>query len=252
MSLLVPTPLRLLHLDRVDSTNRVALDAARAGEPEGLVVVADTQDAGRGRQGRAWIGEPERSLLFSVMLRPRVPLQEAWVYTLVAGLAALHAAEEAGVEGCWLKWPNDLYIGERKAGGVLCELHTSGRSLDAVVVGVGLNLDEPRAGWPADLMVRATSLAEAGVSVPRPAALLRLCEGILHWRRQYERGGSQALIRAMGVAMGPMVGRSMSVQSRGGTLDAMVLGIGQNGALRVRARDGRVHELLAGDVHLRW
>ena len=156
MTLRSPHPdLRLQHLDAVDSTNRVAADAARSGAADGLVIVADVQTAGRGRQGRRWVAPPACGLTVSFLRRPRVDAADAWIWTLLAGLAA-HAVAPGGA---WLKWPNDLMIGERKAGGVLCELVTTGMRLDAIVVGVGLNLVDPPGGWPDAIAARATSLA---------------------------------------------------------------------------------------------
>jgi BirA family transcriptional regulator, biotin operon repressor / biotin---[acetyl-CoA-carboxylase] ligase len=115
----------------VDSTNRLAADLARAGAPDGLVVVADHQTAGRGRRGRRWESRPGGSLLVSVVLRPVPPL-----VTLAAGVAAAEACEAVAGRPVRLKWPNDLLVdGHRKLGGILSELVG-----DAAVVGLGVNL----------------------------------------------------------------------------------------------------------------
>lgn len=117
----------------VGSTNRVAADLVRAGAPDGVVVGADHQTAGRGRLGRPWESRPGASLLVSVILRPAPAL-----VTLAAGVAAAEAC--AGVE-VRLKWPNDLMLGDAKLGGILSELVG-----DAAVVGLGLNLSWAPAG----------------------------------------------------------------------------------------------------------
>ncbi len=113
----------------VDSTNRLAADLARAGAPDGVVVGADHQLAGRGRRGRGWESRPGGSLLVSVVLRPVPPL-----VTLAAGVAAAAACEAVGVD-VRLKWPNDVMAADGKLGGILSELVG-----DAAVVGLGLNL----------------------------------------------------------------------------------------------------------------
>jgi BirA family biotin operon repressor/biotin-[acetyl-CoA-carboxylase] ligase len=113
----------------VDSTNRVAVELARAGAPDGVVVGADHQTAGRGRRGRTWESRPGASLLVSVVLRPVAPL-----VTLAAGVAAADACQAVGVDAR-LKWPNDVMAESGKLGGILSELVG-----DAVVVGLGLNL----------------------------------------------------------------------------------------------------------------
>lgn len=249
VDLAVPAPLRLLHLSETDSTNRVARDAARDGQPGGLVIVADTQTAGRGRQGRSWHGDVGASLLVSFMLRPDGPLAEAWAHSLIAGLAALGAARAAGARRAWLKWPNDVFVGERKVAGVLGEVWAPRGDLEAVVLGVGLNLRTPDAGWPADLRGRATSLAEHRADSDRASALRALSREVLGWQDALVRRGASEVVRGVEAAMAPMIGRTVRVEERGGDAEATVVGIGQNGALRVRQGDVERH-LLAGDVHL--
>jgi len=245
----VPAPLRLLHLPTTDSTNRVAREAAQEGQPGGLVIVADRQTAGRGRQGRSWHGEPDASLLVSFMLRPDGPLSQAWVHSLVAGLAALGAARSAGARA-WLKWPNDVLIGDRKVAGVLGEVWAPTGTLEAVILGIGLNLRSPEGGWPDPLRARATALDAHRANPDRRAALNALCREVLGWQRALRERGPDEVVRGVEAAMGPMVGRAVRVEGRGGeTHEATVLGIGQNGALRVRQGDVE-RQLLAGDVHL--
>ena len=119
----------------VDSTNRVAMELARSGAPEGLVVVAGFQTAGRGRRGRTWDAEPGSSLLASVLLRPGLPAERAHLAVAAVALAAADACERvAGVRPA-LKWPNDLTVGDAKLGGVLAEAEGG-----AIVVGVGLDV----------------------------------------------------------------------------------------------------------------
>ena len=120
----------------LDSTNRLAAELARAGAPDGVVVGADHQTAGRGRRGRVWESRPGASLLVSVVLRPAPAL-----VTLTAGVAAADACAAVAGAGVRLKWPNDLLLGGVKLGGILSELVG-----DAAVVGLGLNLAWAPAG----------------------------------------------------------------------------------------------------------
>jgi BirA family biotin operon repressor/biotin-[acetyl-CoA-carboxylase] ligase len=147
------------RLAETDSTNREALTAARAGAPEGLVVVAVHQTAGRGRDGRSWLAPPGSSLLVSVLLRPPPSLGGDRVHevTKAAALAAADACREvAGVEPGF-KWPNDLLVGDRKLAGLLAEAEWDGHGgLAALVVGLGLNVN-----WPAELPVELDGIAVA-------------------------------------------------------------------------------------------
>src|SRR5213078_4741069 len=105
----------------LDSTNRLAADLARAGAPEGVVVVADHQTAGRGRLGRTWVAPPGSSVLMSVVLRPTVAPERRHVVTLALALAARDACVEVTGVMPDLKWPNDLLVTERKLAGILAE-----------------------------------------------------------------------------------------------------------------------------------
>jgi BirA family biotin operon repressor/biotin-[acetyl-CoA-carboxylase] ligase len=130
-----------VHYDETTvSTNTTALDMAARGDAEWTVVAAGHQSGGRGRLGRAWVSAPGTSLLFSFILRPPLPPDRALLLTLLAGVAMAEAAEaEAGVKvGC--KWPNDLLMDGRKVAGVLAEARVRGRSLQHVVIGLGVNL----------------------------------------------------------------------------------------------------------------
>ena len=134
----------------IDSTNRYLLECAAAGEPEGVVAVADEQTAGRGRLDRSWIAPPGAALLVSVLLRPSLPVERLHLVTLAAALAAIDAVALAGTDAR-IKWPNDVVVGDRKLAGILAESDGAG----AIVVGMGLNL---RHDWfPPDLAATATA-----------------------------------------------------------------------------------------------
>jgi BirA family biotin operon repressor/biotin-[acetyl-CoA-carboxylase] ligase len=144
----------------VDSTNQVLLDRARAGAVEGLVLVADHQTAGRGRSGRSWEAAPGAALLVSVLLRPSLAPAEAHLVTTVAGLAAVDVCAELGADVA-LKWPNDVVADDRKLAGLLSESVVVGDTVQAVVVGMGMNL---RDGALPDGAVALDALAGARVA----------------------------------------------------------------------------------------
>src|SRR5690349_21145101 len=161
------------------STNADLLAQAGSGSAEGLVLVAEAQTAARGRQGRQWASPPRAALTFSVLLRPRgvPPALLGWV-PLLAGVAAASAVRSvAGVETA-LKWPNDVIADGGKLGGILAE-----RSGPAVVVGIGINVWQDRAGLSGDaatsLLLEATagSPARAWPGATRPAPATRTRAG---------------------------------------------------------------------------
>lgn len=142
--------------DRCTSTNALAAAAATAGAPEGLLILAEEQTAGRGRHARTWIAPPGTSLLLSLLLRPRVDQPATTLLPLLAGLVLAETiARHLPEHTVTVKWPNDLLVDGRKAAGTLAEARG-----DAVVLGVGVNIDWRGVARPADL-ADATSVAEA-------------------------------------------------------------------------------------------
>ena len=203
--------------DEVDSTNRLAADLVRRGAPDGLVVGADHQTAGRGRRGRTWESRPGTALLVSTVLRP-VPR----LVTLAAGVAAAEACEGVAGAPVRLKWPNDLLAGDgRKAGGILSELVG-----DAAVVGLGLNLTWAPPG-----------AACLGPTVDRDALLAAYLEAL-------DRPGD-VLVRYR--ARCATLGRLVRVELPGETVEGLATDVDDDGRLVV---DGR--RITVGDVvHLR-
>jgi BirA family transcriptional regulator, biotin operon repressor / biotin---[acetyl-CoA-carboxylase] ligase len=231
------------------STNADVAAAAREGEPEGLVVVAEAQDAGRGRFDRHWVSPPRAGLTFSVLLRPgaAVPLGRwSWI-PLLAGLSACRAvAATAGVPAA-LKWPNDLLVGEgrRKGAGLLVQA-----AGDAVVLGIGLNVTTTAAELPEG----ATSLAIEGAATTERERLLRalleaLAEDYLGWRAA---GGEPGSLLPAYLAVCDTVGRQIRVSlPQGDTLDGLATTVDDGGRLVVRTADGE-RAVSAGDVkHVR-
>ena len=160
-----------------DSTNDDALAAARSGQAAGAVFVADEQRRGRGRRGSEWHSTPGASLTFSVLLRPNLAAERASGLSLVAGLAVRQVvasvlANVSPSNTVSVKWPNDVLLNGKKAAGILVESLVQGGTLTAVVVGLGLNVG--RVVLPSDVEKRATSLAEAGVTIGREELLVRL------------------------------------------------------------------------------
>lgn len=170
---------RAFHLlEETDSTNTVAFAMAQAGAPHGAVVVAERQTAGRGRLGRSWYSPAGRNLYCSIILRfgghsERVPFWLMWT-PLISAVAAARAVQVTSGLRPALKWPNDIMIGSRKLGGLLCE-STAGASGGFIVVGIGLNINIRPEEFPEELQQIATSMcAESGRSYDRAVLLAAL------------------------------------------------------------------------------
>jgi BirA family biotin operon repressor/biotin-[acetyl-CoA-carboxylase] ligase len=159
----------LLAFARVDSTQDVCRRLAAEGAPEGAVVVADYQRAGRGRGGHTWTAPPGAGVLASCLLRPPLPPARWPELTGVAATAVADAVARLTSLSPRIKDPNDVLVGDRKLAGVLGESVVGASSF--VVLGIGINVTQGPADWPAGLAARAVSLAELGHPVPRPRLL---------------------------------------------------------------------------------
>ena len=248
------TGLRIVRLASIDSTSRELLRRARDGERAGLVLVAEEQTAGRGRQGRSWLSPPGSGLTFSVLMRPPVAAVEASRWTWIAGLA-VHSVvnHRLPAGGAWLKWPNDLLVGRSKLCGLLCELVCEGDRVGAIVVGIGLNLRAPTGGWPGELAGRATSLQEAGAILEgdaRERILAEVLGELVRVEQDYLARGPAPLMDRVRGAMEPLFGRRVQVEVGGEPRWATVRGIRDSGALEVVDESGAVRQLVAGDVHI--
>ena len=158
----------LRSFQAVSSTNTLAADWAEEGAPDGAVVYAEQQTQGRGRLGRTWQSQPGLNLTFSVVLRPNLPAERMGMIPIAAGLAvaeALDAFVSPLIAG--IKWPNDVLLRGRKCGGILLESRwTGGERVPAVVLGIGINVNQ--AEFPPEIADGATSLLlESGRGVAR-------------------------------------------------------------------------------------
>ena len=174
--------------DAVDSTQAVLGRLAREGAPEGTVVTARHQDAGRGRRGRQWWDAPGEALLFSVLLRPSIPVAHVPQLSLVAALAVTDALDTVGV-AARIRWPNDVLVEGRKICGILPDATSAGGDRVAhVALGIGINVNQLE--FPGELEDRATSILRVTGQRHDPAELLPVVLQALDRRyRDWLHGG---------------------------------------------------------------
>ena len=236
----------LLVRETTASTNDDAWDALGT-LGDGATVVALAQTAGRGRAGRSWQHTAGKGLALSLALRLGCDVRHAGLIPLAAGLAAAEAAHALGVRAARLKWPNDVVVHGRKLAGVLCEVRRVPSGGDGVVIGLGMNVLEKRDDLSPELRDTATSLAlegaEAGVEDAAAAFLTRL-EPV--WN-ELQEGDRAAVIRAWS-ALSDHWGERLRVSTPAGVVEGTALRLDPDGALVLRAGDGRESRLLAGDV----
>ncbi len=232
----------------VESTNSTLLQAAQEGAPEGTVLVADHQTAGRGRQGRKWIDRPRADLLVSLILRPQIAAEDAGLLSLLPAVAAARALAELTGEAFHTKWPNDVMADDAKVGGALAEAN-----LEApyVVLGVGSNLLGEASSLPEKLIQPATTVQDAtGAALKREDVL---CALLQHIEQYYGLGGKLAgdklleLYRSLEIT----IGRQVTVDRAGERISGRVQGVDDHGHLLVEVGD-RVMTFSSGDVHIQY
>jgi BirA family biotin operon repressor/biotin-[acetyl-CoA-carboxylase] ligase len=237
---------RILWYAEVGSTNDVAALLADRGEPEGAVIVADAQSAGRGRHGRSWASPPNAGLYVSLVVRPSSRVMG--LLTIAAGVAIADGIQAATGLTPRLKWPNDVCVEGRKLAGILAEAGTSSHGGQYVVLGYGINLMP--AAYPPDVAARATSLeTELGRPVDRGLVFAE-CLAAMHARYQDLRSNAnRTVIAQWRERAGTTFGRRVEWDAAGVTRQGIAEDIDETGALLVRDGTERAR-VISGEV--RW
>lgn len=237
------------YLVETDSTNDVALKRAALGAPHGSVVLADSQRAGRGRQGRTWFSPPGAGVYLSAIIR-----QESWagalsLVTLAAGVAVARGLSAASGLSLELKWPNDVVIGRpwRKIAGILSESASTGPRIDAVVVGIGINVRA--SAFPPEIADRATALEqELDRAVDVSACVVEVLAALAEVSEQLGRGEGAAIVDAWRQFARPGLERAaVRWTDEHGARRGLATDVDETGALLVSVGD-EVERLVAGEV----
>ncbi|MDD4891676.1 MAG: biotin--[acetyl-CoA-carboxylase] ligase [Phycisphaerae bacterium] len=233
------------------STNDVAWQGARRRESDGLVVLAETQSAGRGRFGRTWLDQRGASLLFSLLLLD-VPQGEGLANRLVmsASVAIAEAIDAAVGVSPVVRWPNDLYVHGRKLAGILLESRTGKEGVD-IVLGVGINCNQSAEQFPADIARTATSLAaELGQPVDRTALMREILRRLERWLAD----GAESIGELHGAYLARMDHQASRVRIHHGgrTVDATVRDVDPISGLIVELATGGVMHFAPSEVTLEW
>jgi len=241
-------------LNEVDSTNTFILNMARSSAPEGTVVIADYQLAGRGRHGRTWFASRGKNLIFSVLMRPSSQIEFAQRITLGIADTLASSIEQffseigADLPKIHLKWPNDLLIEEKKVSGILTESILKDKFITALAVGIGINLNMDEQSMPEELSGSATSLISYSKRVLIAEDLLAIFLANLeqdyeHWERNnYSQVASRWERRCM------QIGQPIRVLHGDEKEEAIFEDVNESGYLVYRLPDGSVKQLISGEI----
>jgi BirA family biotin operon repressor/biotin-[acetyl-CoA-carboxylase] ligase len=244
---------RLEFFKAVDSTNTVLKRFAADGAPEGTVVIADSQDNGRGRLGRSWMSAPGLGIWMSVLLKPPFHPSEVQTLTLAASVAVCRALEPLKISGLGIKWPNDIMVKDKKVCGILTELSAEAERVAWVILGIGINVNHQEQDFPEEIAPIASSLRLSGETlslVDRGDLAAGLINEIEKVYDEYIEKGSLWVVDEW-KKYNLTLGKRVRLISQNQSLIATSKDITPDGKLVVELDDGSCLEVLSGEISLR-
>jgi BirA family biotin operon repressor/biotin-[acetyl-CoA-carboxylase] ligase len=236
------------HFQTIPSTNTEAYQLALRGAPEGEIVIAESQEKGRGRLGRHWGSPPFLNLYLSVILRPDIPPPQASLITLMAAVAVAEGIERFSGLHPVIKWPNDILLKNRKVAGLLNEIHSEMDRIHFVILGVGVNLNMDKKLFAKEIRGVATSLKmETGKTVSRKEFVPCLLEALEKWYTLFLREGGKPVLEAWR-ERAQIRGKAVKVTSFGETLLGRAVDVDSEGRLILETEKGERKSIVAGDV----
>ena len=238
------------YFRETDSTNTQAKRLGEEGAPHGTLVVAEAQNAGKGRRGRTWVSPGGEDIYMTLLLRPDILPSSAPMLTLVMALSVAEALrEETGVDAR-IKWPNDIVSDGKKLCGILTEMSAEVDYIHYVVIGVGINVNQP--SFPGELKDRATSLViETGKKFLRPALIAAVMRKFEKYYGSFTEQGNLSGIQEAYNSLLVNVGEHVRVLDPGHEYNAVSSGINEKGELLVQKEDGSTEAVYAGEVSVR-
>ncbi len=238
------------HQDIDDSTNIRAKHLAEKGSAEGTLVIAETQQLGKGRRGRHWFSPEGKGIYVSIILRPVLPPSESPKLTLMTAVAAAEALISSTSLDIRIKWPNDIMVRGRKLAGILTEVSTEMDKIEYVIIGLGLNVNIPHDLFPSDISDTATSIM---LETGRPFSRIRILKFYLEWFERYYKLFSKsgfAPVLKRWKELSDIIGRRVRIDAVHQSHKGEVLDVDEDGVLVLRDSAGMLHRIFSGDVTL--
>jgi BirA family transcriptional regulator, biotin operon repressor / biotin---[acetyl-CoA-carboxylase] ligase len=242
----------IIFRDTIGSTNVFLKKLAQEGASEGMVVIADEQSAGLGRLGREWFSKKGENLLFSVLLRPQLPPRKLFLLTMIFALAGIDAVQDISGLNAMIKWPNDIYMGEKKLGGILTEFSAVQGVVQYVVLGMGLNVNWNPEMERTLLYPTSSIFAESHEKVSREEILVNLLKrfevsyhevgrDMEHTDGFYKKWNEKSLI----------LGKTVVIETGKERIEGEAAGIDRDGALTLITAGGVERKFVCGDVSVK-
>lgn len=241
---------KIVYYEATDSTNLRAKEEAEGADSHGLLVVTDSQEAGRGRRGRSWACEKGTALAMSFVLKPKLRSEKLSMLTLIAAVAVSRAVETVAGLSNEIKWPNDIVIHGRKVCGILTEMSTQEDYVNHVVVGIGVNVNASQ--FPEEIQDMAGSLfTEGGKKIKRARLLAAILEEFEKLYEQFEQTENLSFMQEEYNQKLVSMGKEIKVVSYDGERRGRSGGINEAGELYVTFEDGTQELVCSGEVSVR-
>jgi BirA family biotin operon repressor/biotin-[acetyl-CoA-carboxylase] ligase len=245
----------LYILSEVDSTNSYAREAAREGAPEGSVIIADYQAKGRGRLGRVWESEAGTNILMSIILRPRISIQAARCITLASATILIKALQvflnidpinHVKLE---VKWPNDILLNGKKVAGILTESSVKNQSIEYIITGIGINVNQKSSDFSDEIKDTAISLYDVtSKQIERERLIAQILSIFEKYYIRLERINYADIVKDWKAHWG-MAGRAAKIETPVTTEWGEILDINENGSLLYKTEDGLIKEMVTGNIY---
>jgi BirA family biotin operon repressor/biotin-[acetyl-CoA-carboxylase] ligase len=240
----------IIHYRETDSTNNRARDFAERDYPEGTLIVAEEQKAGRGRMGRRWHSPAGMGICMSIILRPLLPPVEAPLITLMTAVAVAETLSSLLQLSVRIKWPNDILVNDKKIAGILTEMNATRDSIHYIVLGLGMNVNTPIEVLPEDISALATSVfIESGKRFERVAIVRTFLKFFEHYYQLLHSEGSEPILHRWKEFSG-IVGQRIKVDAVNDTFVGKVVDIDRSGVLLLEDDTGKIQRIISGDVSL--
>ncbi|WP_461834438.1 biotin--[acetyl-CoA-carboxylase] ligase [Desulfothermus sp.] len=242
---------KIYFFEELSSTQDKARQLAEDDEDEGALILCERQLKGRGRRGRKWVHIPQKSLSFSIILRPKLSPLEVMQLPLVAGVAICKAINAYTNLRAQLKWPNDILINNKKVVGILAEMSGDTDFVDYVILGIGINVNLDKADIPHELRDYTTSLyLEEGKFLKRAHLLGNILMYLEYWYDIYLKQGFKS-IRTKWIELSNTIDKDIIVFLKDKKLYGRAVDLDENGNLIVLDEKNNIHNIMYGDVSIR-
>lgn len=239
------------YYDTVESTQLVAHELVRSGAPDGTVVIAEHQTAGRGRMMREWESSEGKGIWMTVIIRPNVAPHQAPQFTLVTAVSIVQA-----MKACFnnftpeIKWPNDILVNGKKTTGILTEMVAEADRIQALLIGIGINVNQQPEDFPDELQNIATSIAiEEGEQIERVHFVANVLDFLEHYSNHYVKNGF-GMIKTLWEQSSGTIGKQVKATTLREVVEGEAISITESGVLEIRQANGEIKSMYSADIEL--